>query len=193
MPSIINWISNIETFLEMWELLKKEHQICNIITRQFNQDPLENFFCGIRSNGVRNTNPTCAQFVNAYKTLLVNNLVSPHSVNANCEADDNKCLQSLCHLLNDPQDSAMQEKNSNFHIDSFIDNLSLPITVGDDEHNVLYNESKRYVAGYIINKCQKIFKSCNICRNIFINPERDPATYTYYRDYTKKIINICKQ
>ncbi|XP_045450588.1 uncharacterized protein LOC123659416 [Melitaea cinxia] len=146
-PSIINWISNIETFLEMWELLKKEHQICNLITRQFNQDPLENFFCGIRSNGVRNTNPTCAQFVNAYKTLLVNNLVSPHSVNANCEADDNKCLQSLCHLLNDPKDSAMQEKNSNFHIDSFIDNLSLLITVGDDEHNVLYNESKRWCKG----------------------------------------------
>ncbi|CAK1597574.1 unnamed protein product [Parnassius mnemosyne] len=166
-PSTLNWAGNIETFLEMWEMLQKEHNVTSLLTRNFNQDPLENFFCCIRSNGVRNTNPTCAQFINAYKTLLVNNLSSPHSVNANCEADDNKCLQSLSYLLKSTTDSVPQEENINFNIDLLIEKWNK--ACDEDQHNIIHNESKRYVAGYIIKRCQtKIFKSCKVCKNIFL-------------------------
>lgn len=92
-PSIKNWIHNIKTFKEMWLHVNVDYKIKNLLTRNFNQDPLENFFSGIRSNGVRNINPNCNQFMNAYKTLLINNFNSVHSVTANCEDDFNKSFQ----------------------------------------------------------------------------------------------------
>lgn len=42
-PSIKNWILNIKTFKEMWEYLSSNYKITNLFTRNFNQDPLENF------------------------------------------------------------------------------------------------------------------------------------------------------
>ncbi|KAF9797686.1 hypothetical protein SFRURICE_017881 [Spodoptera frugiperda] len=75
-PSIKNWINNIKTFKEMWVDLNTNHNVNSLLTRNFNQDPLENFFSSIRSNGIRNTNPSCNQFINAYKTLIINNFNS---------------------------------------------------------------------------------------------------------------------
>lgn len=189
-PSTTNWANNIQTFLKMWEYLNKEYKITSLLTRNFNQDPLENFFCSIRSNGVLNTNPTCLHFVNAYKTLLVNNLNSPHSVHANCEVDDNKCFQSLSNLLKTKKN--VSQENINFNIDNFV--LQLSQQNESDRHNVIHIETKRYVAGYIINKCQKkFFKTCENCKDDFFNKQIDPATYTYFRDYTKKSLIHAKE
>lgn len=59
--------------------------IRSILPRHLNQDSLENFFGAIRSIG--SINPNCHSFVSAYKTLVLNNLISPHSPGANCEED----------------------------------------------------------------------------------------------------------
>ena len=59
-----------------------------MMPRSFNQDPVENFFSSIRSHGVRNNNPTCSSFESSTKSLIINNLVSAHSVGANCESDE---------------------------------------------------------------------------------------------------------
>ena len=39
------------------------------------------------------------------ETLLINNMNSPHSINANCEKDDYPPLQSLTFLLSEKFDS----------------------------------------------------------------------------------------
>lgn len=70
-PSVRNWIQNMKTFKEMFHYLVTEHNIINFVTCNFNQDPLENFFSGIRSNGIRNINPTCNQFCNAFKRKTI--------------------------------------------------------------------------------------------------------------------------
>ncbi|KAF0747773.1 Uncharacterized protein FWK35_00023061, partial [Aphis craccivora] len=57
--------------------------ILSLLPRQLNQDPLENFFGAVRSLGC--SNPTCGSFISAYKTLLLNNLLSSQSPGANCE------------------------------------------------------------------------------------------------------------
>ncbi|CAH1634701.1 unnamed protein product [Spodoptera littoralis] len=57
-PSLRNWISNINVYKEMFKYLKETHNVSSLLTRNINQDPLENFFCNIRSNGVRNTSST---------------------------------------------------------------------------------------------------------------------------------------
>ena len=117
MPSVHNWIHNIITFKEMWKYLNKRFKINIIITKKNNRDFLENFFHCFLSNVIRNVNPTFMQFMNAYKTLLINNVNSLHSINANCEKDDYPPLQSLTFLLSEKCDS---EDPPNFGIKGII-------------------------------------------------------------------------
>nr|CAI5840766.1 unnamed protein product [Callosobruchus analis] len=63
--------------------------------RNFNQDPLENFFCSIRRHGMRNINPDCHSFKNSYKSLLIANYMSSKSPSSNCEDDGTHGLSSL--------------------------------------------------------------------------------------------------
>ncbi|KAJ8726195.1 hypothetical protein PYW07_000893 [Mythimna separata] len=122
----------------MWEYLSINHQINNIVARNFNQDPLENFFGAIRSNGVRNINPNCNQFINSFKTLIVNNYNSPHSAGANCEEDFNTVMQSLSHLIiNNYDDSHTVDFACN--IDSLL-NVMSEIKNND---SLLHVESKK--------------------------------------------------
>lgn len=73
-PSIKHWISTIKGFQYLCKkLLSSGFKF--ITLRSFNQDPVENFFCQVRSHGMRNTNPTCFNFQCSFKSLFVNNLI----------------------------------------------------------------------------------------------------------------------
>ncbi|KAI4456627.1 transposase is4 [Holotrichia oblita] len=85
--SLRNWIFTLRSFIYVWNKLKN-NGFKYISPRCFNQDPVENFFSCVRSHGVRNTNPTCSGFISSTKSLLINNLVSPHSPGSNCDEDD---------------------------------------------------------------------------------------------------------
>ncbi|KAH1028491.1 hypothetical protein HUJ05_001845 [Dendroctonus ponderosae] len=75
-----------------------------ILTGAFNQDPLENFFSYVRSHGLRNTNPDASHFISPFKTLVVNNYISSHSPNSNCEMDiKTECLDNLRTFLTNPK------------------------------------------------------------------------------------------
>lgn len=91
-----NWIWTIMELL--WNML------CNIGFSHFNlkyinQDCIENFFGQIRDNGHRNINPTPYQFNGSFKTLIITNLTSRHSVSSNCEENENGPSQALLNIL----------------------------------------------------------------------------------------------
>ncbi|KAJ8725324.1 hypothetical protein PYW08_003507 [Mythimna loreyi] len=181
-PSVTNWIHNIKTFNEIWQYLNVNYGVKNLLTRNFNQDPLENFFSGIRSNGVRNINPNCNQFISAYKTLLINNFNSVHSVRANCENDCNKSFQSMVNLLGNKSNDS---ENNDFACD--IDALLTTMNNYKNNDSLIYNESKKYVTGYVIKKMKsKIFKNCDNCARDLCRPEADLQSFNYEVDYTKK-------
>lgn len=81
-PTICSWIKNIEAFQLLCQHMHKSN-VNSLLMRHINQDLLEIFWCYSSTR---------------YKTLLVNNMVSSHSVCANC-AKDNNCLQLLKFLL----------------------------------------------------------------------------------------------
>nr|CAH7752202.1 unnamed protein product [Callosobruchus chinensis] len=94
-PSLVNWMITIKcglTFngiVDIFEMLECGN--VNILKcRWLNQDPIENFFGQIRQQGIRDTNPTCNHFKNHFKTLLINNFSSRHSMSSNCEDDETK-------------------------------------------------------------------------------------------------------
>ncbi|XP_050559419.1 uncharacterized protein LOC126912240 isoform X6 [Spodoptera frugiperda] len=181
-PSIKNWIHNIKTFKEMWLHVNVDYKIKNLLTRNFNQDPLENFFSSIRSNGVRNINPNCNQFMNAYKTLLINNFNSVHSVRANCEDDFNKSFQSFFNLIANKPDLP---DNDDFACD--IDALLMVMNEIKINDSLIYKESKKYVAGYIIKKIKtNVFRTCKTCMRDLCRSEVDVQSFNYEVDYTKK-------
>lgn len=48
---------------------------------------------------MKNTNPTCFHFQSSFKSLIINNLISSHSVGANCQTDNCENLTNLKQLL----------------------------------------------------------------------------------------------
>jgi hypothetical protein len=124
-PTVKNWIKTIDNKIELWKYLKQLN-FKFLITRNLNQDALENFFGCIRSHGVRNTNPTCTSFEASFKTFIVNNFVSPHSAGANCEEDESTealdCLQNFINVESDEIEGIaplpqLEEDDFNFRTD----------------------------------------------------------------------------
>ncbi|XP_048487611.1 uncharacterized protein LOC105392797 isoform X2 [Plutella xylostella] len=85
-PSVKNWITTLESFINLWVELK-DMGVSFFYTRNLNQDPLENFFGRIRALNYRNVNPDPYSFICSFKSLLVTDVLGPHSPNSNCEED----------------------------------------------------------------------------------------------------------
>lgn len=66
-----NWMHTLEGFLVSNKYLR-EIQFASFITKNFNQDPIENFFGQVRQHGGRNVNPNCNSFLGYYKSLIIN-------------------------------------------------------------------------------------------------------------------------
>lgn len=165
-PSISSWIKTIEAFQQITKKLNSLG-LNSLLLRNFNQDPLENFFGAIRAHGHGNIMPSSTAFEASYKALLINNMVSPKSVGANCESDNSYCLQSLKYFLNQniarPQGSSIEINFDHLSIDlSNIDHLLKSQTPADLEKCA----AAAYCCGWLINVINKcITKSCEICKD----------------------------
>ncbi|CAH2094378.1 unnamed protein product [Euphydryas editha] len=84
-----------------------------MLTRNFNQDPIENFFGNVRSLGVRNVSPNSINFEGAYKSLLLNNFCCAQSIKTNCEDDLASYFQSLLNFpLKESEKSDMKSSDA---------------------------------------------------------------------------------
>lgn len=118
-----------------------------ISLRLFNQDPVENFFCQVRSHGLRNTNPTCFHFQNSFKSLIINNLISSRYVGANCKNDNCENLTTLKQLL------TLNKKSTNpIQINPQIKFFSITQNAIIPQKSKLALSCQAYVAGAIVNK-----------------------------------------
>lgn len=123
-------------------------------------------FGALRALGYRNNNPNCMMFASAYKTLLLNNLMSSHSPRSNCEEDLRTTslaqYQTLFKIFTNNQNNQAEKE----------DNLEKRVTDGllkvkcnsNIETIQLENQIKSYIAGYMIKKLNTTFlKNCPIC------------------------------
>lgn len=93
-----NWIWTIKAAQNIWNILHKNN-FDSLNLRFLNQDVLENFFSQIRSNGCANTNPSPVQFQGAFKSLLICNFTSKHSIGANCRENNEGTTFALSQLM----------------------------------------------------------------------------------------------
>lgn len=173
-PTVNNFIKTIEGFKSLWQLLSKKHCLDSMLTRNFNQDPLENFFGSIRSLGARNVAPNCMGFEGAFKTLLLNNISSDHSVHSNCEKDSNECLQSLSFFIKHKDKGNAPSQPQDIIIDQPLDAMQSTVAdSGDDQ--------RTYVCGWALTKClQKVSKGCKQCKNKLLGDSNN-AKYRFIR------------
>lgn len=98
-PSLKNLrftITNIKVLINRLFSIGFHH----VMMRTFNQDPIENFFGRVRQRGHRFTNPTCSSFSALYRSLLITNFTSKHSMQSNCENDDSSLFFTLKKFVN---------------------------------------------------------------------------------------------
>jgi len=145
-----NWISTIGGLRKLWIILKTYEFKC-LKPRILNQDCLRHFFGQIRSFGIRNTNPTCAEFESSFKTLLINNLTSPRTVENNSE---NKMDGSLLFTLKEFINRIETTYDSNSMLD-----LEKPLVATNDYLNICNS-----IAAKILNNSR--FKGCNTCKTL---------------------------
>ncbi|VEN38885.1 unnamed protein product, partial [Callosobruchus maculatus] len=165
-PSIKNWAFTIKGLICIWEKLSKAG-FTSLSTRAFNQDPLENFFSCIRSQGGQNSNPTCSLFISYFKSLIVNNLVSPHSIGSNCEEDQSVgVLDPLRSFITDDLPSDGTEEVQNVPLPVFPQDPVSHTSCDTDTDDL----ATPYVAGFILHK---IFLKleCSACRNLMMTED----------------------
>lgn len=156
-----NWIFTIRGFRKLWMIIKPLEFKC-LKPRMLNLDCLRHFFGQIRSFGVKNINPTCAEFENSFKTLLINNLTSPRPVgNDSTRKIDGSLLFTLKGFI------SKTKSNCNFKL---IENLQLleleietnPLNKGSNYWNICDS-----IATKILNNSR--IKGCDFCRNLLTN------------------------
>lgn len=131
-PSLVNWVRTLRNIRDLWVNLRSQG-MKHLSLRNLNQDPLENKFGCIRSYGFRNNSPTCTNFVGAYKSLILNDMVASHSVGANCEEDDCEVLDNLKNYLFSSVSSGPSTS-------------SLPGTIENTDGEGVFNESMAFTA-----------------------------------------------
>jgi len=85
---------SLEYCLKLYKLLTKNYPINFVLTYKISQDHIETMFSAIPSRGGYNDNPTCKQFVAAFKRVLVHNEISG-SLYVNCIALDNNYFHGI--------------------------------------------------------------------------------------------------
>jgi len=153
-----NWISTILGLRKLWIILKKYEFKC-LRSRILNQDCLRHFFGQIRSFSMRNANPTCLEFESSFKTLLINNLTSPRTVENNSENKiDGPLLFTLKEFIRESED----ECNDNSTEDLRTLDLERSLDTTGEYLNICNS-----IAVKILQK--SCIKECGTCKNLLID------------------------
>lgn len=179
-PTLKNWLSTVEGFENLWEILKCKYDFTTFKTRYCNQDPVENFFGQMRSHAVRNTNPTPRQFEDSFITLLVTNMKSVKIVGGNCETDEDSLM---LHSLEQYLDFMLEPELQNAEVCDFSENSDdeeplefEQVDARDDSCNAFILDSDN-----IISALTKRFNNCKECDSSLRN-------CNFFSTYSKQIL-----
>ena len=143
---INGWIISLKSMISIWKTLYEDGTVSYLVTRQLNQDPLENFFGSIRQQGGNSDNPTPIQFKRAYRKLFHTNLFRIST--GNCKEDADQPLRKLS-SLQEIQPLNITTNNSPLNI------ISSDYAKKDVESKLVKENALSYVAGYLLKRTLK--------------------------------------
>lgn len=187
-PCLEGWMTTLNSFIQITKFLMKEYDVEYLYPRIINQDPLENFFGRIRAINYRNTNPDVSSFIYSFKSLVISNILAPHSKHANCEDDDGETIINLRYLFSP---GASEEKENlapeYININPNLPSSSTPHTVSREAviTEKIKVQTSAYTAGYICRKLSEKNK-CNACANTYTTKEIEGIhDYIQFREYKR--------
>lgn len=157
-PSIRNLIFTIKGFLRLTHTLFSQYKFNYILMRSFNQDALENFVSYVRSHGVRHVSPDVSHFQTSFKALLLNNFLSAHSPNANCEEDFSTGA------LNNLRSFLLLEQETQLPSNSHISPPQIPSSIILNRRTRVGQCTLTYIRGYLAKRLMKSLR-CDSCKN----------------------------
>lgn len=164
-----------------------------LLTYKLSQDHLEIFFSAVRSKGGYSNNPTCYQFINMIKKLLVHADVK-ESKHANCTSLDETSLLQVSSKKKKTNTEDSSNDNPLFETDNVL-----------SEHDDFYGKGKNkkyidntviYIAGFVIRTILKKSR-CFQCP-LLLTSEVSHSSLTEKKNRggllspSNEIINICK-
>lgn len=159
------------------------------------QDLLESLFGRIRQQNGCNDNPTCQQFMSAYRKLLVNNGIRSSEL-ANCIDDLNILTISSCRsrrpILNDSNPPTFDESLTDSVCDKDLAQISNLNPLIDGLEDV----SIAYLAGFIEKKITVSRFECGACLNVLNENAKILRSQYMKSQYTqlpcRSTYNVCK-
>ena len=146
--------------MSIWEKSHQEDIASFLVTRQLNQDPLENLFGSICQQGGNSDNPTPIQFIRAYMKLFYVDLLP---VAGNCDIDDNTVMAGLQHLDDKPHIFPSYDNSEPIEI------LSTDYASEHSQKRIVKAKSFAYIAGFLLHK-QFMRHKCEAC-SILVNDD----------------------
>ncbi|CAI6359114.1 unnamed protein product [Macrosiphum euphorbiae] len=141
----------LQNAIQMFQDLHSKGFINSLLTYKTSQDHIETTFSAIRSRLGYNNNPTCRQFKEAYKRILV------HSEIVGSQFGNCALLDNTKHLT---VDSSVKEKELVFKInDTWIPNSHLlDHDYFDSYMNItkFVEDTSEYIAGFVVKKILKL-------------------------------------
>lgn len=171
------------------------HNITFLLTYKLSQDHLEMFFSAIRSRGGFNNNPSCLQFMSAYKKLLVRHQVKS-SNNANCTAiDATTILHVSCNTASKSTDLIIENENiieSELIVEHDHDYFSTVIHL-----TPLVEDITVYIAGFVVKKVSQSITCAFCCRQLVADTETNSFLLKHLNrgklvNPSLSVINICQ-
>ncbi|CAH0558622.1 unnamed protein product [Brassicogethes aeneus] len=145
----------------------KSGKLNYFLTYKVSQDHLEIFFCSVRSRNGWNNNPTCLQFKNTFRRLLLHTKISQGE--GNCKVLDATTVLSIpstsVKSTVEEVDFSMYRKFSYEPADFLLDH-NYDILSGVVELNTLTSNVVTYISGYVVkmleesNKCAECILGC---------------------------------
>lgn len=188
-----NWISTVKGFCKLWMILKNTYEFKYLKPRILNQDTLRNFLKQIRSFDIRNANPTCAEFENSFKTLLINNLALPRTM----ENNENKVDGSLLFTLKEFVCRLENRCNDGWPKDAHMLDLETE-TTSILEETCNYHNICNAIAAKILSNSR--IKGCDTCKNLLTDTAKSELVCSNdlvetFKDadniLTRRMSNVC--
>lgn len=189
-PSLDGWIITLESFERIANLLFNVYNLNYFYPRLINQDPLENFFGRVRAMNYRNVNPDSYTFVNSFKSLLISNVMGPHSLYSNCEEDNGDTVVDFINLLkvdpsNDKENVSPVDLNSMPATFSSLSASQAANAIIDAINERVSVHSSAYTAGYVCRRLSIKFK-CKNCQHTYTaNAKENFHEWIVQREYKK--------
>lgn len=135
-----------------------------LLTYKMSQDHLELFFSAIRSRGGHNNNPSCRQFVTAFKQLLVHNEIGGSEYANSVPQDTTSFLHAPSTTKNsiDELIRSIPQESEHQYVNVFEEHSYAASYIYANCNSAYIDDVISYIAGFIVKSIQsKII--CNTC------------------------------